>query len=61
MTKTVAAVYIYIYIYIWINLMNELNRKAANVWATLDKTYLSGKESRAWKKVRCLANHIRDG
>ena len=59
MTKTVAAVYIYIYI--WINLTNQLNKKAANVWATLDKTYLSRKESKAWKKIGCFANHIRDG
>ena len=57
MTKTVAAVCIYI----WTNLTNQLNRKVANVWATLDKTYLSRKECKAWKKIRCFANHIRDG
>ena len=59
MAKTLERVYIYIYI--WINLTKKSNRKVANTRVTFYKTYPLRKESRAWKKVRCFANHIRDG
>ena len=55
MARTVAGVYI------WTNLTNKLNRAVANKKVTFNKTYLSRKKSKAWKKKLCYANRIRDG
>ena len=48
-------------VYIWTNLTNKVNIKVANMRVTLDKTYLSRRVCKAWKKRLCYANRVRDG